>query len=269
MAITDDRVSREREFHDDWADSSDISTIDVVRANEVCTAPEMRHILHSLGDLHGKKLLDIGCGLGEASVYFALKGANVTSSDLSSGMLEHTKRLAADNGVRVATHLAQAEDMSLAPDQKFDIIYAGNLLHHIDIEQMLTQIEPHLEKDGVFVSWDPIAYNPVINLYRMIATQVRTPDERPLTLEDMRKIKTIFPNVKTRSFWLTTLIIFILMFVVQRRNPNKERYWKAVISDGDKWAWLYMPLARLDTVLLAIVPPLRWLCWNIVVVARK
>ena len=43
----------------------------------------MRHISKVLGDLNGKTLLDIGCGLGEASVYFAIRGAEVTSRDIS------------------------------------------------------------------------------------------------------------------------------------------------------------------------------------------
>ena len=35
-----------------------------------------------------KTLLDVGCGLGEASVYFAMEGACVTSLDISKSMLD-------------------------------------------------------------------------------------------------------------------------------------------------------------------------------------
>ena len=38
---------------------------------------ENQWILELMGDLRGKKLLDIGAGLGESSVYFALQGADV------------------------------------------------------------------------------------------------------------------------------------------------------------------------------------------------
>jgi 2-polyprenyl-3-methyl-5-hydroxy-6-metoxy-1,4-benzoquinol methylase len=65
----------------------------------------MRYITKRLGDLNGKTLLDIGRGLGEASVYFAMKGAEVTSSDLSEGMLNVTTKLALENEVKVKTHL--------------------------------------------------------------------------------------------------------------------------------------------------------------------
>jgi len=259
----------ERQFHDDWAESESIENIDVMKTNEVLTAPEMRYIIKSLGELDGKELLDIGCGLGEASVYFALKGATVTSSDLSEGMLNIASNLAKKNNVNVISHLADAEDLRLNNDQKFDIIYAGNLLHHVDIKKMINNVKPHLKQDGVFVSWDPIAYNPIINIYRALATDVRTPDEHPLKWQDIKLFNKNFDKVETRYFWFFTLIIFIAMAIVQRRNPNKERFWKVILEEGDKWRWLYKPLEFLDNIILFLFPPLRLLCWNVVIVAKK
>jgi 2-polyprenyl-3-methyl-5-hydroxy-6-metoxy-1,4-benzoquinol methylase len=264
-----ERLTKERAFHDAWAGAEDIDSIDVRTANEACTAPEMRYITQRLGDIRGKRLLDVGCGLGEASVYFALLGANVTSSDLSQGMLDATCRLAQTNAVSVTPHVAAAEDLKLSPDALFDIIYAGNLLHHVDIDQTLSRIKPHLAPNGVVVTWDPLAYNPVINVYRAMATDVRTPDEHPLKWSDIQLFRKHFGVVETRYFWLTTLVIFLLMAVVQRRNPNKERFWKVVVQEGEKWRWLYSPLEKLDRLLLLICPPLRVLCWNVVVVAAR
>jgi SAM-dependent methyltransferase len=258
----------EQEFHDNWANNADISIIDIKKSNEVCTAPEMRFISKRLGDIHGKKLLDIGCGLGEASVYFASIGAVVTSTDLSPGMLNATYNLAKINNLKVKKHLSSAEDLKLG-NKKFDIIYAGNLLHHVDVEKTILNIKNHLNQDGVFVSWDPLHYNPLINVYRLIASDVRTPDEHPLKFSDIKIIEKNFQNVEKKFFWFFTLIIFILMLVFQRKNPNKERFWKVVVRDGDFWKWLYLPLEFLDKLILFLFPPLRWLCWNVVVIARK
>lgn len=263
------RLEIEREFHDAWAESENIDAIDVRGSNEVCTAPEMRYITARLGNLSGKRLLDVGCGLGEASVYFAMQGADVTSSDLSQGMLDAASRLATKNGVSVRQHLASAEDMRLPEDARFDVIYAGNLLHHVDIDATLRRIRPHLADDGVLVTWDPLAYNPAINVYRTMATDVRTPDEHPLTWRDIRSFRQHFSRVETRYFWFSTLIIFVIMALAQRRDPNKERFWKVILKEGPRWAWLYHPLEALDKVLLFLLPPLRLLCWNVVIVARK
>ena len=265
----DERIDSEREFHDAWAESEDVDKIDVIGSNEVCTAPEMRYITKRLGDIKGKRLLDVGCGLGEASVYFALLGAEVTSSDLSQGMLDATTRLAYVNGVFVNQHIASAEDLKLSIDDKFDIIYAGNLLHHVNIEDTLVRIKMHLAPGGVFVSWDPLAYNPAINIYRAMATNVRTPDEHPLKWVDIKTFRKHFNLVETKYFWLTTLIIFVIMALAQHRNPNKERYWKVVVQEGNKWEWLYRPLEKIDEFLLKIFPPLRLWCWNVVIVARQ
>lgn len=264
----DERIQTERQFHDTWADSVDVEKIDVRTSNEVCTAPEMRYITQRLGNIKGKRLLDVGCGLGEASVYFAILGADVTSTDLSQGMLDATTRLAQANGVSVKQHVASAEDMQLPPEAKFDIIYAGNLLHHVNIEETITRIKPHLATGGMFVTWDPLAYNPAINVYRSMATDVRTPDEHPLKWSDIKLFHKHFETVETRYFWLTTLIIFVIMALAQRRNPNKERFWKVVVQEGEKWSWLYRPFERLDRLLLGILPPLRLLCWNVVIVCQ-
>ena len=67
---------------------------------------------------------------------------------------------------------------------------------------------------------------------------------------------------------LTALLIFILMVAVQFRSPNKERFWKKVIDEAGRWAWLYRPLAAIDRGLIAILPFLGPLCWNVVIVAK-
>jgi len=265
---TEHRLHSEEQFHDEWASSEDIFKINVRQMNEACTAPEMRYIRQVLGNLKGKTLLDIGCGLGEASVYFALEGADVTATDLSQKMLDVAKQLAEINGTNIMIHKSAAENIALSKDQQFDIVYVGNLFHHVDIESTVKNILKHLKPDGVLVSWDPVAYNPIINIYRKRAMQVRTIDEHPLCLKDVRLFNKYFYNVKTRWFWLTALSIFVLMAFVQRRDPNKERYWKKVVEEADKWSWLYKPLELVDRGLLAVVPFLRPLCWNVVIVAR-
>jgi 2-polyprenyl-3-methyl-5-hydroxy-6-metoxy-1,4-benzoquinol methylase len=261
------RKHAEEIFHDEWAASVDVRTINVRQMNEACTAPEMRCIRRALGDLSGRTLLDVGCGLGEAAVYFALLGAEVTATDISPGMCDAAGRLAAANGVTISTHVSAAEDLGLPADKKFDVIYTGNTLHHVDLAATMPRLLRHLKSDGMFVSWDPVAYNPVINLYRRRAMQVRTEDEHPLRLADIRAVRAHFRESRTRWFWLSTLLIFCAMAVVQRRDPNKERYWKKVVEEADQWAWLYRPLELLDKVLL-LLPFLRPLCWNVVIVGR-
>lgn len=260
--------NKEEKFHDTWAENESIDTVNVIQMNEAITAPEMRYITKFLGNLSGKKLLDLGSGLGEASVYFAIQGADVTACDLSNKMLNFSKNLGKKYNVNIKTHKASANSLNLG-NKKFDILYTGNLLHHVDIEKVLKISRDALNENGTFVSWDPLAYNPIINIYRLIATKVRTEDEHPLKLRDLKLFKKYFSSVEYKFFWLFTLVIFVLMFIVQRKNPNKERFWKVVISAEKSWKWLYIPLASMDNILLKVFPFLKIFCWNVVVIAKK
>lgn len=263
----DDILVCEAGFHDGWASTVEPTRIDVVGMNEACTAPEMRWITANLGDLRGRSLLDLGCGLGEAAVYFALKGARVTAVDISPGMCATASKLAKANSVEIETFVSPAEKLEVLGDRLFDVIYAGNALHHSDISSVMAGVSAYLKRDGIFASWDPVAYNPIINVYRKKANGVRTKDEHPLRMRDVRKIQSYFRETRIAWFWLTTLAIFLVMALVQRRDPNKERFWKKVVEEANSWAALYRPLEKIDKLLLRL-PFLRPLCWNVAIIGR-
>ena len=108
-------LQRERSFHDRWAESIDVDGIRVSDYFEACTSPENRFILGHLGDVNGKTLLDLGCGAGENSVYFSLKGARCTATDYSSGMVEKALKLAAANGVQIEARTMNALEIEFRP----------------------------------------------------------------------------------------------------------------------------------------------------------
>ena len=75
------------------------------------------------------KLLDIGCGEGKDSVFFARNGYDVTAFDVSDAGIEKTKRLADNVGVQVKVFKADILDFRL--DTSFDIIFSSGVLHYI------------------------------------------------------------------------------------------------------------------------------------------
>ena len=81
QASSNNTAQRETEFHDAWANNTSIESVLVRECFEAPTAMENQFILSQMGELKGKRLLDVGSGLGESSVYFALQGARVTVSD--------------------------------------------------------------------------------------------------------------------------------------------------------------------------------------------
>lgn len=260
---------KEASFHDDWADGTKISEVYVDQAFESRSAPENRQILKWMGPVEGKKILELGCGLGEASVYFAKKGAIVTATDISPKMIQKAQELSAYHGVKIEGKVVSANNLDNIPDNYYDFVYAGNLLHHVQIEQCVKQLHPKLRLGGVALFWDPVAYNPVINVYRKMASKVRTEDEHPLTVADVKVIKSIFPEVEVKYFWLTSLGIFLWFYMIRGIHPNQERYWKLILKNAKDYSTFLKVSQSIDSFLFSVFPPLRLFAWNIVIKAKK
>lgn len=264
QSLDQDQIhQREADFHDQWAMDTPLEKILVREAFEAPTAPENRCILKIMGDLRGKRLLDIGCGLGETSVYFALKGAQVTASDISPEMVERAKSLAKHHNTSVEGVVAAGEDLPV-PRGHFDIVFTANTIHHVPNKpQFFGMMRDTLKPGGLFCSWDPLAYNPVINVYRKMASGVRTEDETPLTFADVSLAGEYFENVQHREFWISTLSLFLKYYAIDRVHPNADRYWKRILRETNKSLWWWQPL-RLADCLLTRIPLVKRLAWNMV-----
>ncbi len=259
---------KEKQFHDQWASTIDVEGIKVKDYFEACTAPENRFILRHMGDIRGKLLLDLGCGAGENSVYFAKKGARCVASDYSPGMVEVALQLAAANHVQIQGRTMNAIALD-CPDNTFDFVYASNLLHHLpDPQAAIREMYRVLKPGGKACFWDPLRHNPIINVYRRIATKVRTEDETPLDINIVNFVRSHFSKTTYDTFWLATLWIFLRFYLVEKVDPNKERYWKKIIIEQARLKPEYQRLEKLDDILKKI-PGMKRFAWNIAVVARK
>lgn len=261
-------VGEEEDFHNKWADSIEAEKVLVVESFESSTAVENKHALSELGRIKGKKILDLGCGAGEASVYFATKGAEAYALDISEGMLKTAQKIARKYKTKIKTVKASAEELPFA-DGFFDLVYGNAVLHHINIEPTIAEVSRVLKPRGRAVFIEPVAYNPAINVYRKMAMDVRTVDEHPLKSGDIKMMKKYFKQVGHKEFWFITLLIFFYFFFIERIHPKKERYWKKVTYDEKKYRSKFLKLKKIDDIVLKIFPPVRWLCWNTVISLKK
>ncbi|WP_246158089.1 class I SAM-dependent methyltransferase [Catellatospora sichuanensis] len=73
-----------------------------------------------LGDVSGRRVLELGCGAAAAARWLAAQGADVVAMDLSAGMLRHAAEAAARTGIAVP--LVQADACALPfADGAFDV----------------------------------------------------------------------------------------------------------------------------------------------------
>jgi SAM-dependent methyltransferase len=102
--------------------------------------------LRLLGPLHGKRVLDLGCGAGQTSQWLASEGAEVTSLDISRSMLGLFKT--------PGNHRVQADAHRL-PFQasQFDLVVSayGALPFSADIAAILSEAERVLLPHGRLV----------------------------------------------------------------------------------------------------------------------
>ncbi len=82
---------------------------------------------------NGKRVLEIGCGIGTDTISFARHGAQVTAVDLTEKSLEVARQRARVFGLddRVTFFQANAEKLSdFVPPEPYDLVYSFGVIHH-------------------------------------------------------------------------------------------------------------------------------------------
>jgi len=79
---------------------------------------------HLLGDVMGRRILEVGCGSAPCARYLAREGASVVAFDLSAGMLGYALAAAGRTGIEVP--LVQADVCELPfQDASFDLAFSA------------------------------------------------------------------------------------------------------------------------------------------------
>lgn len=99
-----------------------------------------------------KKLLDIGGGTGEKSLYYALHGAQVTILDSNYKSCNSAKRLFSEHNKSVSIINKSLSDIDPNIITKFDIVICEGVLHHTTHPQKgLDVILRHLKKGALVI----------------------------------------------------------------------------------------------------------------------
>jgi len=119
-------------------------------------------LLELMGNISGKRILDLGCGVGDLSKQLAERGAFVDAVDISREMIDTAKR--ENQNVSGITYLlSDAENLGAYKDKTFDFVVMNMVLINVDskdkIQKIFLETSRVLKDNGIFLFTDlhPIA----------------------------------------------------------------------------------------------------------------
>ena len=114
----------------------------------------MPHMLAYMGDVHGLRILDLGCGEGGYARALAAAGAAVTAVDCSQAAIAYALAQAQREGLEIACHVRNANDLFGIPDASFDVVLSSMMLMDVeDLDGTLREAVRVLKHGGrMFVS---------------------------------------------------------------------------------------------------------------------
>ena len=196
-----------------------------------------------------KDVLDYGCGTGNSAEKVSnFKPKKLVAIDISEEAIKKAKSEKKSEENKIDYRVENCENSNLSSDA-FDIIYGSGILHHLNLNKSLKELNRMLKKGGIMLFAEPMATNPIINIYRKFTPKARSADEHPLLFQDIKLIESMFTNVETKYYGFLTLIFFPFY-----KSPENSK--------------LFRFISGIDRMILK-TKYLRFLAWSVLVKAEK
>jgi SAM-dependent methyltransferase len=218
--------------------------------------PEQEFAYEAVGGFKGRRILEIGAGVGVNALHMAAQGARVVAVDMSRTRLAILKRVAGEMGLegKVWPVCARAEQLPLR-EGVADAAYSKSSLIHTDLPAALGEIRRALREEGRGVFCEPTTSNPFVWLYRrFLGPQEWRSITHYFGRREERALAEAFGGVRAGDFYFTAFVAFYWQFA--RRRLARFRRWLAALNAVDK-------------LLFRLIPPLRRLAWFRVYVVTK
>jgi ubiquinone/menaquinone biosynthesis C-methylase UbiE len=209
--------------------------------------------------VQGKKVLDYGCGPADFGLWLATEGAEVTLLDLSPAAIELGLKRAQASGVRVRAIAADATQLNMLRDGEFDMVFACAALHHTfkyagAVEELARIMKP----GAVLVLCETWGGNPLLNAARKLRSKLAGETEEQgegiiLSPQQLKALEPFFTELRADTYNLLAMGKRVL-----------RGHFRSI------WARLLVrAMESMDSVLLAVAPPLRNWCGEAVITARR
>ena len=209
--------------------------------------------------IHGKKVLDYGCGPADFGLWLATEGADVTVLDLSPVAIELVLRRARASGVTVRGIAGDASQLDMLSDCEFDVVFACAALHHtLKYPGAVEELARIMKPGARLVLCETWGGNPLLNIARKLRSMVAGEAEEQgediiLSRNELRMLDPFFSEVQVSTQNLLAMGKRVL-------RGRFDRTWARLFVDT---------LEAIDSAILAVAPPLRNWCGEAVITGRR
>ena len=246
MSLSETNI-RERKFHDELHSSGQERSQSKFYRALYSLNEDFKNLLKV--KTKSVQVLDYGCGIGNfAQEVSAFGPKKIVAVDISEEAIKKAKKKSEEVNKNIDFKVDNCENLSL-DSNSFDVVYGSGILHHLDLKKSLSEINRVLKKDGTIIFVEPLATNPLINIYRKFTPSARSPDEHPFKSGDIKLINSIFKNVEIKYYGFLTLVFFPFY-----KSPESSRLFKIISS--------------IDEMILKI-KYFKFLAWSILIKGEK
>ncbi len=192
-----------------WADLP----LDVVHYGpDIATEADLR----LLGNLDGKRVLELGCGGGPIAVAMAKQGAKVIAVDESAEQIAHARRLAEREEVKVELRQCDLADLAFVRADTMDVAISVYSLGAVaDPDRVFRQVHRVLRPEAPLVvsvphpayrSVDPLTDPPVLKRRYFDRTPITWWHEKESGTDHPSTISDLFTSLSRANFRVDTIL---------------------------------------------------------------
>lgn len=155
--------------------------------------------LVDFGGYRGKKLLEVGCGVGIDLIRFARGGAFVTGIDLAEVSIDLAQQYCDSVGLQADLQVMDGEVMTF-PDDSFDVVYAHGVLQYTgNASRMMDEIHRVLKPNGEAILMVYNKYSWLNGLSKLMKVELEHEDApalRKYSVGEFKQLLRPFADVK-------------------------------------------------------------------------
>lgn len=211
---------------------------------EFYLSPEQIYAYDIIENFNGKRILEIGCGIGINAIILEEKGADVTVLDISANRLETLKEISnmINKNTNIRLVLGQAESLPFR-DNSFDIIYTKSVLIHTNLIEASNEIHRVLKKDGMGIFIEPMDLNPFVLIYRkLFAPKEWKGITNYFTPKRFEQFGKVFISKKGKCFYFFSFFAFYWQF--QKRSLKNFKKYLPLLNKLDNFIFKYFPFMK-------------------------